>query len=972
MRHYFLSMFGIVVVFCMSIPAIGQQSGTLHGRVMDSTGAVVPGASVTIEVLPKGPNTSTESDGVGEYHIRGLEPGRYRVTCRAPGFQTATEEVTITAAGRTETLDIHLAVATQSQQVIVQGSAPRLEVSPESNASAVVVSGKSLDALSNDPDELQSQLQELAGPSVGPNGGEIYIDGFTGGDLPPKSAIRSIRVNSNPFSVQNDQLGYGRIDILTKPGANSYHGSASAQYNDASMNAMSKFLANSSQPPPAYHTWLMDANLGGPLGKDASFYFSFQRRNINRANLVNTDVLDSSLNIAPYVASVSNPRTLTTVNPRVDFQLGAKNTLTVNYEYFEIGENNDGVDTQSLPSTAYNTTRRHHNLQFMDNQILSANAVNQVNFQYLHFHNSQTPLNTAPTIDVIGAFLGGGSDEGMDQRYESHYEFQDYATLTLGKHLIQFGGFFRDIRRSEDANANFNGTFTFNTLSDYQQTEQSLQNGATMAQIQAAGYGPSQFNITAGSLGAFVNRLDGALFVGDDWKISPRITGSFGLRFETENIISDHADWAPRLGLAWALGKSANPKTVLRAGWGMFYQRFDDDEMIIANRLNGTNQTTYIVSNPVFYPNVPAPSSLSSGDQSIPTVYRISPRLRSPYDMDLAASLERQLTRDATASVTYVYARGNRRLLTNDVNAPLPGTYNSSDPTSGMRPMGNAAGNIYEYESAGIFRQTQLIANVHISAGDRLSIFGYYVFNNSHSNARGVDNFASNPWNLMQDYGRAAFDIRSRGTVGGTLALPFELRLSSMLMASSGRPFSIYLPQDFYGTGIHNARPSLATSSTPQANVVATPYGTFDQAPPPAAPPIAPNTATGPANAILNLQASRTFGFGGEGGKAHGGESTADSAPQGPYHRGPRGLGGRGLGGGGGFGLGGATSRRYALTISASAMNALNTVNLAPPVSTLGSPLFGQSTSLAGGPYSAQIGNPVANRLVNVGLSLSF
>jgi hypothetical protein len=120
---------------------------------------------------------------------------------------------------------------------------------------------------------------------------------------------------------------------------------------------------------------------------------------------------------------------------------------------------------------------------------------------------------------------------------------------------------------------------------------------------------------------------------------------------------------------------------------------------------------------------------------------------------------------------------------------------------------------------------------------------------------------------------------------------------------------------------------------------------------------------------MLNLRASRTFGFGGESGKEHGGEDTAQGAPQ-PRHA--RGLGGRGLGGGGGFGLGGATDRRYALTVSASALNVLNTVNLAPPESTLGSPLFGQSISLATGLYAAQVGNPVANRLVNLSLELSF
>jgi hypothetical protein len=118
---------------------------------------------------------------------------------------------------------------------------------------------------------------------------------------------------------------------------------------------------------------------------------------------------------------------------------------------------------------------------------------------------------------------------------------------------------------------------------------------------------------------------------------------------------------------------------------------------------------------------------------------------------------------------------------------------------------------VYEFQSEGIFRQTQLIANIHVSAGNRLSVFGYYAFNNSHGDSNGIDNFASNPWKLMDDYGRAAFDIRNRATVGGTMALPFAVRLNSMLMASSGKPFSIRLPQDLYGTGVHSARPSLAT-----------------------------------------------------------------------------------------------------------------------------------------------------------------
>lgn len=927
---------------------------------------------------PRGPARQATTDSQGRYRIRDLAPGRYTVAVRARGFALLSKQSVIIAPGQTLVLNLRLVILSQTQQVTVRGRTSHLEISPQSNASAVVISGKSLDALSNDPDELQNQLTALAGPSVGPGGGEIYINGFLGGDMPPKSAIREIRVNANPFSAENDRFGYGRVDIFTKPGSSAFHGDTSAEYNDSSMNALSPFLAASGLQPPAYHTWLFDADVGGPLGKKASFFLDVQRRNINRANLVNTDVLSPSLNVEPYVASVTNPRVLTNINPRFDFQLSPKNTLSVSYSYFEIGERNDGVDTQSLPSQAFDSSRHHHDLQVFDNQVLSDRVVNQTSFQYLHFHNSETPQNFLPTIDVLGAFTGGGDSSGTFNRYETHYTFHNYTTLTLGHHLVRFGGRLLDLPRTEATNGNFNGTFTFNSLADYQQTLQGLRNGQTMAQVQAAGYGPSQFNITAGNLRASINRIDGALFVNDDWNLAPHFTASYGLRYESENDVSSHAFWSPRVGIAWGLGHGSNTKTVLRAGWGIFYEYLDDDHMMIAGRLNGQNQRTYIVNNPDFFPTSPSIAALNGTVTSSPTIFRIAPNLLLPYDMDTAVSLERQLLPSTTVSLTYVNSRGIHQFVANDINAPLPGTFNPTDPTSGVRPLGNAAGNIYNYESAAVYRQTQLIANVHIQAGDRLSLFGYYVFDDAHGNAglnvqrspAGEFSFQTNPWNLSEDYGRTHFDIRHRVVIGGSFALPLGIRLSPMLMANSGQPFSIQLPQDLYGTGVRGARPAPATASTPLANVVATKYGAFNIAPGPGDVPIRPNTETGPNSFMLNLRLSRTFGFGGNEGRRHGGEATAPAGSEHGHHR--RGLGGRGLSSLGGFGLGGATEHRYALTLSISVLNALNNVNLATPVNVLGSPLFGRSIALAGGPFSAQVGNPVANRLLNVGLSFSF
>ena len=120
---------------------------------------------------------------------------------------------------------------------------------PTSNGGALVLGQKELQALSDDPDELSQQLQAMAGPGAGPEGGQIYIDGFTGGNLPPKSSIREIRINSNPFSPEYDRQGFGRIEIFTKPGTDAFHGQVFFQYNNQYFNTRSPLYVQSSSLP---------------------------------------------------------------------------------------------------------------------------------------------------------------------------------------------------------------------------------------------------------------------------------------------------------------------------------------------------------------------------------------------------------------------------------------------------------------------------------------------------------------------------------------------------------------------------------------------------------------------------------------------------------------------------------------------------------------------------------------------------
>ena len=208
-----------------------------------------------------------------------------------------------------------------------------MSVNPDENSSALVVKGSDLDALSDDPDELQNELQALAGPAAGPSGGQIYIDGFTGGQIPPKSSIREIRVNQNPFSAEFDKIGYGRIEILTKPGSDKFSGHITSLGNDSAWNTANPLV----QQQPSYYLYFIQADVNGPLTKSASYFFSlfhFDRQNQSIIDAVNPE--DPSTN---FNQALPNPSSLLFANPRVDFQLGKSNTLSVRDSYVALGRN---------------------------------------------------------------------------------------------------------------------------------------------------------------------------------------------------------------------------------------------------------------------------------------------------------------------------------------------------------------------------------------------------------------------------------------------------------------------------------------------------------------------------------------------------------------------------------------------------------------------------------------------------------
>src|SRR6266851_4498992 len=262
-------------------------TGTLRGQVTDPSGAVVTNATVAV-LVSGGQTHSATTNRSGNFEIGNLAPGKYTVTANAQGFAVFVQDDVDVAAGQAAQFNISLDINVEKEKINVQEEGPQLDVNPSNNASAIVLSGKDLEALPDDPDELQQDLEALAGPSAGPNGGQLYIDGFTAGQLPPKSSIREIRVNQNPFSAEYDKLGYGRIEIFTKPGTDKFHGEFYVSGNDSAFNATNPFAG----PEPAYYSTQYSGNIGGAIDKKASFFFNIDRRNINDLAAVNAITLD--------------------------------------------------------------------------------------------------------------------------------------------------------------------------------------------------------------------------------------------------------------------------------------------------------------------------------------------------------------------------------------------------------------------------------------------------------------------------------------------------------------------------------------------------------------------------------------------------------------------------------------------------------------------------------------------------------
>jgi hypothetical protein len=910
--------------------ATAIRQGSMAGTVTDPSGAIVPDAAITLSAEGAS-SLSATSDSAGHYTFTTLQPGVYTLAVAFLGFAPKTISSVVIEPGQRKVLDVTLVIASQQQQVEI--SSNQSGTDPAQNGDAIVLNGGAIQALSSDTSQMLQQLQAMAGPSD--SGTQLYVDGFSSGKMPPKSSIREIRLNDNPYSAEYDQPGFGRIEIFTKPGSDTLHGDLFVSGTDSAFDSRNPFAP---QPQPFYSTQIQ-GDLTDKITKHSSFFLSGTSVNLQDSAIINAVSLDTSGNQTSITGVLPSPHRNFSVSLRFDAQLTPSNTFSLRYQIDRATQNNAGVGQLLLASQAYDSRLTIGTLQLSDTKTFGSKIVNELRFQYIRTRSAQSAASSSPALIVQGAFTGGGNNLGQLTDNQDQYELQNYTSIELGKHLLHFGVRQRLNRDSNYSTANYNGEYIFPTLTAYQLTVQGLQQGLTPAQIRAAGGGASQFNITSGNPSAAVFVSDTALFAEDTWKLRTNLTLAYGLRFETQNAIHDHADFAPRFSVNWGIHAPAKkpPLLVLRAGSGVFYQRFPSADLLQATRLDGIRQQQFVLTSPDTYPNIPSPSELNS--QTAPTTFQISPYYRSPYNIKSTLTLEHNFNQFGVLTLGYTDIRGVHLLLTRNINAPLPGTYDPAVPTSGIRPLGGLQ-NVYRYDPVGESHGDFLYVTANIHKGSKFDLFANYVYGFRRTDTSG--GFPSNQYDVQQDYGRDATDYRHRLFLGSFFNLPHGITGGPFLVVQSSSPFNITLGQDLNGDSQFNDRPTFATDLS-RPSVIQTRYGNFDTAPIPGQHIIPINYGNGPGLFLLNLNLGKNFNFGPV-------IKAAEDAPAPP-------PGGKSP----------PIERRYTLTFFVEAQNIFNHVNPAPPVGTLGSPLFGVSNAL-----NSSFSQGSANRTINLLMFLHF
>lgn len=739
----------VLLLLWYSLSLLAQQAGlaSISGIVQDASGAVVPGAKVTVSNQTKGVTREIETNQDGIFTAPSLVPSSgYSVSVNATGFTSYERKDIELLVGQAMNLTVALQVATAATTVEVVSGAPLVETTKQGVSE--VVTTQQIDNLPINGRRVDTFV--LLTPGVTSDGtfGLVSFRGMAGGNTfltdgndttnqfynenagrtrittqISQDAVQEFQVLSNGYSAEFGRAIGGVINTVTRSGSNDVHGTAYWFFRNRSLNARDRYA--SINPPEVRHQ--AGGSLGGAIVKDKLFYFlntEFTRRDFPGINrLINTafttaggvfnaacpaDITAQQCTAARNYVMRGNDSVIERTADsdlyfaKLDYQINSRNTLSASANYLDWISPN-GIQTQAvltnnnlLANNANSTVRTRYG-RLAWTAIPSSTMVNEARFGWFkdrlfdEVNPAFIPAQTGPLgVTLAGTPIGTATDYPRLNPSEQRFQFSDNFSWTVGKHALKFGG---DIINTQDYLSilrNQFGTYTYQSFANF---------ALDFAGVPPpAGMGGRYQNFTqqfGNPLLDFTTR-DYSWYVQDQWRATSALTFNLGLRYEytdlpqptqvnpdyaqTGRIREPGRNFAPRAGLSYAF----SDKTVLRAGFGVFYARYQGTLLQTLFFQNGLYQPSVLVQPtqagaPLFPNRLTSLQGFPSGNVSLSFA---SPDFRNPYTLQGDIAIERELTRDLGVTLSYVYSRGVQLFTNRDLNIGREGpavTYRIND-----------------------------------------------------------------------------------------------------------------------------------------------------------------------------------------------------------------------------------------------------------------------------------------------------
>jgi len=796
----------------------------VEGMVLDPDGAAIAGAAVH---AAGGANIAT--DAKGHYALPCVAAGSVRITATASGFQAATATVK-QHDGEPEHFDFHLKLARVTTDVEV-GENDGVNLDSDNGMGTHTLTPKQIRQLADDPDDFRRELQVLAAANGGaPGAARITVNGFENSSaLPPKGSIARIVTAPDMFSAEYDEPPYkgGRVEIFTKPGADSIHGALFYTDSDGSFNATDPFSTVGTPAGKRRYGF----ELSGPFVKGKSDYsLALEKRDIDEFNVVNAITLDGGGNPIALHQTVTAPQRLWIASARGDLQVTKNDVATLSFAANTNGLTNQGIGGLTTEEAGYDATVSEYDLRFTNAQTISMNLLHETRIGYTWKDTAQVPLSTAPGLQVAGFFQGGGNvSQGLNDR-ECNLEIDEDFLYSHGRQTWKVGAqslgvFVHNI----DPNT-FNGAYTFGGGAAPALDANGAPTGGTttisgLGQYRRAllglpGGAPTTYSVTTGTAVVPLTQWQLALYAEDTLKVSPRLTLSGGLRYALQTTPLTIGNFAPRAGAAWAVDRHA--KTVLHLHAGLLSSVVPASMMEEAYRLNGVRQRQTLIYSPSFT----APLTPTGESIAVTTVRASASRLAQTPSFQAGAGVEHDFPHHWHAQANVYYGDGWNGFRSRNINAPMvPSGMGAADPLAAlMAPRPFAANeNVFRFEATGHLSGDVVFLGLDQHSYKRFAFFlGYLFFNLTDDMAQNAG-FVQSAYSNQGETAQPDWEARQRLFFFGHLNLPKKAELSAEMDAQSGNPYSVTTGTDNNGDGVFNDRPSYAPAAG--AGVFATPFG---------------------------------------------------------------------------------------------------------------------------------------------------